>query len=128
MDFQANISQRNDGLYGVDLKGKLDSDTCQNLHDKLKPLLVDKTQGFVFDLTDLEYISSSGLGVLFMVRKFTEEKEKKFLVSNVQPQIKKVFDVVKALPSEAIFQTREELDDYLDAIQKKEIEKKYEEQ
>jgi anti-anti-sigma factor len=124
MNFTVTISKREDNLYLVDLDGKLDTETCQDLQDKLHPLLVKETQGFVFDMKDLDYISSSGLGVLFMVRKFTDENEKKFLISNVRPQIKKVFDIVKALPSEVIFQSMEELDDYLDAIQQKEIEKK----
>lgn len=123
MDLQVNISKRDDGLYVIALDGKLDTETSKKFHDKMKPLLVNTTQGFVFDMKNLDYICSSGLGVLFMVRKFTDENEKKFLMSNVQHQIKKVFDIVKALPSEAIFQSMEELDQYLDAIQKIEIEK-----
>jgi hypothetical protein len=38
---------------------------------------------------------------------------------NLQPQIKKVFDIVNALPSMKIFASVDELDDYLDAIQKR---------
>ncbi|MGD2270109.1 MAG: hypothetical protein PVI06_06895 [Desulfobacterales bacterium] len=38
---------------------------------------------------------------------------------NLQPQIKKVFDIINALPSMQIFASIEELDEYLDAIQKK---------
>lgn len=123
MSFTVTISKRQDGLYLIDLDGKLDTETCRELQDKIRPLMVAQTQGFVFDLKDMDYISSSGLGVLFMVRKFTDENERTFLITNVQPQIRKVFDIVKALPKEAIFQSMEELDDYLDAIQNKEIEK-----
>jgi hypothetical protein len=38
---------------------------------------------------------------------------------NLQPQIKKVFDIINALPSMQIFASIEELDEYLDAMQKK---------
>jgi hypothetical protein len=38
---------------------------------------------------------------------------------NLQPQIKKVFDIINAFPSMQIFASIEELDEYLDAMQKK---------
>ena len=38
---------------------------------------------------------------------------------NPQPQIQKVFDVVKAVPLNEIFSTVAEADAYLDAMQKK---------
>jgi len=36
----------------------------------------------------------------------------------LQPQIQKVFDIIKALPSQQVFSTMRELDDYLDRIQR----------
>ena len=38
---------------------------------------------------------------------------------NLQPQIKKVFDIVKALPEQQIFTSIEEMDNYLKEIQRK---------
>ncbi|MBU1232920.1 MAG: anti-sigma factor antagonist, partial [Proteobacteria bacterium] len=45
---------------------------------------------------------------------------------NLQPQIQKVFDIIKALPSFQIFDSTAELDRYLTAIQKKVLEEKRE--
>jgi hypothetical protein len=36
---------------------------------------------------------------------------------NLQPQIKKVFDILNALPSLKVFASIQELDGYLDAMQ-----------
>ena len=40
---------------------------------------------------------------------------------NLQPQIEKVFEIIKALPDQRIFKDIEELDRYLDRMQKKVI-------
>ena len=37
---------------------------------------------------------------------------------NLQPQIQKVFDILKAIPSLKVFASIEELDNYLDKMQK----------
>jgi len=45
------------------------------------------------------------------------------LVVNVPPQIKKVVDIIRALPSMSIFKNIKEADAYLLRIQRSEIEK-----
>jgi len=37
---------------------------------------------------------------------------------NLQPQIKKVFDILQAIPTLKVFASIEELDNYLDVMQK----------
>ena len=37
---------------------------------------------------------------------------------NLQPQIQKVFDILKAIPTLKVFANIEELDNYLDVMQK----------
>jgi anti-anti-sigma regulatory factor len=41
---------------------------------------------------------------------------------NIQPQVRKVFEIINAIPSMTIFKSIEELDDYLDDIQKQVLE------
>jgi anti-anti-sigma factor len=74
-------------------------------------------------MTRLVYISSAGVRVIFKVRRSLEERKGTFLMSNVQPQIEKVFAIVNALPRESIFKDMNEVDAYLDVMQKKELEK-----
>ena len=42
-----------------------------------------------------------------------------FALMHLQPQIQKVLDIVKALPTVPIFRNEQEMDEYLDAMQKK---------
>ncbi len=40
------------------------------------------------------------------------------VLTNLQPHIKEVFDIIDALPAQRIFASRDELDNYLDTMQK----------
>ncbi len=44
---------------------------------------------------------------------------------NFQPHIKKVFDIINALPKQRIFESRHELDNYLDMMQKRYVDNSY---
>lgn len=50
-------------------------------------------------------------------RKMTE-KSGAIAMTGLQPQIEKVFDIVKALPNFSIFKDEAEADDYFDHMQK----------
>ena len=109
----ANDNQR------VALAGRLDTHTFGDLDLQLDPLLASSIQSLVLDLAGLDYISSAGVRSIFKARKALSERGGKVVVVNPQPQIQKVFDVVKAVPLDQIFSSVEEADAYLDAMQKK---------
>lgn len=102
------------------IAGQLDTHTYQHADAALEPLLADPAvQLLVLDLEGLEYISSAGLRTVFKARKALSARGGKLLVANLQPQIRKVFDLVKAVPFSEIFRSTEEADAYLDAMQKR---------
>lgn len=101
------------GVYAVTPSGPIDSDTYLDFQEKIKPLLVPDTQGIIVDLAYVDYISSAGLGVLFTMKKFFKQKGTDILFSNVKPQIKRLFEIVNALPKETVFESTEEADAYL---------------
>jgi anti-anti-sigma factor len=102
------------------LAGHLDTHTDQSADSELEPVLADPSVNLlVLDLSDLEYISSAGLRTVFRARKSLGSRGGKVLVANPQPQIRKVFDLVKAVPFSEIFSSTAEADAYLDAMQKR---------
>lgn len=103
----------------VTLGGRLDTHTYQELDRQLAPVLASAINSLVLDLAALEYISSAGVRSIFKARKALAARGGKVLVVNPQPQIQKVFDVVKAVPLNEIFTTVAEADAYLDAMQRK---------
>ena len=73
----------------------------------------------VLDLAGLEDISSVGIRSIFRIQQAMVARGGKALVLNPQPQVQKVLDVVKAVNIAEVFTSIEELDRYLDAIQRK---------
>ena len=121
MSLDITILPPGNGSQRVVLAGRLDTHTYEDLDEKLQPLLTRQLHSLVLDLAALEYISSAGIRSIFKARKALGGHGGKVLVVNPQPQIQKVFDVVKAVPLSEIFSTVAEADAYLDAMQKKVI-------
>lgn len=119
MKLQIRIDPAINGNQKVALGGRLDTHSFDELDRRLAPVLASDIQSLVLDLAELEYISSAGVRSIFKARKALAARSGKVLVLNPQPQIKKVFDVVKAVPLNEIFTSTEEADAYLDAMQRK---------
>ena len=110
------------GLYVVSAEGSLDTITYPILEEEVDKILDASPSWMVFDLEKLNYISSMGVRVIAKAKKFFKKNKGSVVLLNPQPQIRKVFEIVKALPPEQIFESIEEMDRYLDNIQKKALE------
>ena len=102
--------------------GPVDSDTYLDFSDKVTPLLTKTVKAIVLDLANVDYISSAGLGVLFTMKKHLKQNGGDLLFVNIKPQIKRIFEIVNALPKETLFKTTEEADAYLYRMMNKEKE------
>jgi anti-sigma B factor antagonist len=121
MKLTIHVQERKLGGYQVRPEGRLDSITNVGFEEKITKLLEEQPVVLVFDMTDLAYVSSAGLRVIYKTWKTVGEYKGKFLMVNLQPQIKTVMEIIKALPSEQVFTSVEEVDEYLDIVQKKEL-------
>jgi len=72
----------------------------------------------IFDLEFLDYINSMGVRVLLKTKKELQKNNGKIMFAHLQPQIRKVFDILNALPSLQVFTSIQELDQYPDTMQK----------
>ena len=107
------------GSQRVEVGGHLDTHTYGELDDRLTLVLAAKVQALVLDLAQLEYVSSAGVRSIFRARKLLAERGGTLVLANTQPQVQKVFDIVKAVPLSEIFRSVQEADAYLDRIQKR---------
>ncbi len=119
MSLSIEITPAGNGNQRVALAGRLDTHTYADLDAQLVPVLESSIHSLVLDLEGLDYISSAGVRSIFKARKALAARGGKVVVVNPQPQIQKVFDVVKAVPLDEIFRSVEEADAYLDAMQQK---------
>ncbi len=100
----------------VSLKGRLDTQTATQCEQRLQPLLAGATRVLVFDLAQLDYLSSMGLRVLMIANRALTTSGGKCLLARLQPSIRTVIDIANALPAQNIFASLEEADHYLDVV------------
>ncbi len=103
----------------IALEGRLDTVSASELERQLEVLLDGRYDRLVLDLAGLEFISSAGIRVLVQARKGMAAQDGGVFMVNAQPQIVKVFEIIKALPGMIVFRSDAELDQYLDAIQRR---------
>lgn len=91
-EFVMKINKNKEGsTLTVSLEGRLDTTTSPELFKELDTAL-EGVKKLVFDLTSLEYISSSGLRVLLSAQK-TMNTAGEMIVCGVSQDILEIFDV-----------------------------------
>jgi len=103
----------------ISLAGSLDTDTASQLQEKINQEIDTTVHMVIMDLKRLQFLSSAGLRVIFKTKKQMDTHHGKFMLLNLQPQVRKVFDIIKALDGMNVFKSQEEMDEYLTAMQNK---------
>lgn len=118
MTLKVAIKPQAKNAWVVSLEGSLNSDTANAFGERIQPLVGTPRSTVVLDMEGLEYISSAGLREIFKAQKAQKGVQGTLVYMHLQPQIRKVFDIVNALPSMRIFSNVQEMDAYLDTMQK----------
>ena len=107
------------GTVTLELTGSLDTATAPDLEREVMLLLDTGPTDMVFDLAGLRFISSAGLRVFGLARKRMKDSGGHVSFLHMQPQIKEVFEIIKALPGLSVFQDVAEFDAYIAARQRR---------
>lgn len=120
MTLSLNTESESSERTTLHLHGRLDAQTFGEFDLAILDLLPRVADGgtMVLDLSALEYISSAGLRSIAKIRKSMRARGGHTLLLNPQPQVRKVFDIVKAVPVHEVFANAQELDTYLDHMQR----------
>ncbi len=73
--------------------GEVDIYTSPELKDKVFELIEVKKQDIIINGEKLDYIDSTGLGVIMSIYKKLQEKNLKIKILNLKPNIYKLFDI-----------------------------------
>jgi len=84
------IKENNGGMLAI-LNGRLDTPAAVKAQQEIGPLLENADKEIIFDCTNLEYISSSGLRLFLTIRKEASAKGGKVIIENINDEIRKVF-------------------------------------
>ena len=119
MSLEIDVTSNQASEKRISMTGSLDSNTAPQLQETIDNEIDSNVQTFVLNFKQLEFLSSAGLRVIFKAKKLMGSQNGIFLLVNLQPQIKKVFDIIKALDGMDVFKSEEEMDEYLTAMQNK---------
>ena len=117
MPLEVTITDEPNNGKRISLAGSLDTDTAPQLETRIDESIDSNVTALIMDMKDLEFLSSAGLGVIFMTMKELKSRQGKTMLINLQPQIQRVFEIIKAVDGMSIFKDREEMDAYLADMQ-----------
>ena len=118
MPLKVKSTTRGAGVFILSPIGSIDAHTYTTLEEKVDEILAQQPDVIIFDMEFADYISSTGIRVLLKTKKALKKTDGRMIFINLQPQIQKIFDILKAIPSLKVFASIGELDKYLDTMQK----------
>jgi anti-sigma B factor antagonist len=117
MALKVNTAIKKPGVFVVAPIGSIDAAGHAIFQERVNSVLNQNPDVIIFDMEFADYINSMGIRVLVKAKKTMKKGGGKIMFINLQPQIKKVFEILNALPSLKVFASIQELDSYLDAMQ-----------
>lgn len=115
MSIPINVTEKEAGIVIIAPVGSIDADTYAQFGAETDKVLASSPKGIIFDMKDVDYIASLGMSVIYKTKRVIEKNGGIIAVVNLQPQIKKVFDIVKFFPSQ-IFTTVQQAHEHLNAF------------
>jgi anti-sigma B factor antagonist len=82
-----------DGL--VALSGEIDFTVTPRMRERLAAFIEATGGEIILDMGGLDYIDSSGLAALIEARKILKSKGRKIRISEVSPQVRKLFNLTQ---------------------------------
>ena len=114
------VERLKEGAWEFAVGGRLDGTTVRQLEAALQPALSNtETKSIVLRMSELDFISSAGIRVLIETQNVLSTRGGRVLLLDLQPQILKVLEIIKALPGISVFRNIEEMDEYLATIQRR---------
>ncbi len=79
--------------WSIFLKGEVDIYTASQLKETLNDMVSSKAEDVIVDASELDYIDSTGLGVLIGILKRLKQQEKDIYILNARQNVKKLFSI-----------------------------------
>ncbi len=103
------ITMREEGkMVVLNLSGRLDLASGSNLKEEIKKLSDKGTTNVHLNLSDVEFINSSGLGSLVSIMKEIRLLKGRLTLSNLAGYVQEIFDITQLSHIFEIFETEEE--------------------
>jgi anti-anti-sigma factor len=119
MELSIKVKHTEPGVVTISPDGSINSISCEQLDQKINEVLAEPLETLIFDLAGVTFITSSGVGTIVKAREALTKTNRDFATINAQPQVWKVFEIMSLLPTLNVFESTEELDEYLARVQRR---------
>ena len=92
----------------VELEGRIDIHTSENIGDEMMTLIDKGKKEILYDLSHLNYLSSSGLRIFVSVRRRLDGLKGRVKICGMNKTIKEIFDIVELTSLYEVFDNSEE--------------------
>ena len=119
MPLTVTVIQPKPGAVTLAPVGSVDSDTYRILETEIGGVLTDAINTLVLDLAAVDFISSAGIGAVLKAKQTLTKRGADLAMINLKPQVNKAFEIMNLLPTLNVFESEEELDEYLVKVQQR---------
>lgn len=113
MPLHIRSEKDHDQNYLFELKGSIDSDTYGNLDNEIKKAEAAGARSVSLNFGDVDYVSSIGIRVLIDGMKILKNRKSPFLLFGLQPQVKKVLEIMRLTSVLEVLDSRSDVNHYL---------------
>ena len=117
LSLQVHINEKKEGHFVLEPVGSINAITSKSLQRMVERICASNPNVIIFDLKRVDFINSKGLRVILSVYRAINAQGGRVVLMNFQPHIKKVFEIINALPEQRIFASWREFDNYLETVQ-----------
>ena len=119
MPLTVKIIQPKPGAVTLSPVGSIDSNATRILETEISGALTEQVKTLVLDMSGVDFIASSGVGTIIKTKENLTRKAGDFAMINLQPQVKKAFEIMNLIPALNVFEDEKELDEYLAKVQQR---------
>jgi anti-anti-sigma factor len=101
--------RQQDDIIVIYLAGRLDVHLSSDIEKEINRIIKDNPNvHLLLDLTDVEYMSSSGLRIFVSTMRLLRDNKKQLKLCNINSAVRKIFEVVELMDMFDIYTTESE--------------------
>jgi anti-anti-sigma factor len=118
MSLTIAVTRTGPGAVTLTLRGHLDGQTCTLLDREVGLALSEPICTMVLDMAGVNLVTSAGVATILKARTSLTRQKAGLAMVGMQPQVQRVFEIIRVLPLLKVFRDQAELDEYLGRIQR----------
>lgn len=119
MQLQVQTQPMSPLVVGVSLSGRIDNHTAPELKEEIDRLLAGPAKTLVLDMAKVDMVTSAGIGTIVAAQETAKHRGGDLAMNHLQPQVKRVFEIMSLVPTLNVFESQRELDEYLIKVQER---------